>query len=110
MLVVQDTDNDPDWEEIAAMHASNLAIPAPFYYELYLMPSGTKFTDVEAHYSSEMSARKYKMARNEQGQSQIYLLTYLHSVDKTSKNAILFYGELSNREPMALVIYSNPIE
>ena len=110
MLVVQDTDKNPDWEEIAAMHAASLAIPAPYYYELYLLPSGIKFPEVEAHYKSEMAARKYTPARNEQGANQMYLLTYLYSLNKTSKNAVLFYAELSNREPMVLVIYSNPIE
>jgi len=110
LLVVQDTDKDPQWEEIAATHAAALAIPAPYYYELYILPSGTKFPQVEAHYKSEMSARKYTLARNEQGANQMYLMTYLYSLNKTSKNAVLFYAELSNRDPLALVIYSNPIE
>ena len=110
VLVVQDTDKDPQWEEIAATHAASLAIPAPYYYELYILPSGIKFPEVEAHYKSEMSARKYTLARNEQGANQMYLMTYLYSLNKTSKNAVLFYAELSNRDPLALVIYSNPIE
>lgn len=110
ILVVQDIDKNPDWEEIAAMHAATLAIPAPFYYDLYVLPAGIKFPAVESHYGAEMSARKYKPARNEQGANQLYLLTYLYSLDKTSKNAVLFYAELSNRDPMALVIYSNPVE
>ena len=92
------------------MHASTLAIPAPFYYELYVLPAGIKFPAVETHYTSEMSARKYKPARNEQGANQMFLLTYLYSLDKTSKNAVLFYAELADRDPMVLVIYSNPVE
>lgn len=110
LLVVQDTDMDPQWEEIAAMHAAALAIPAPYYYELYVLPAGIKFPEVEAHYGEEMRVRKYTLARNEQGTNQMYLLTYLYSLNKTSKNAVLFFAELSNRDPMALVIYSNPIE
>lgn len=110
-LVVDDSDNNADWEEIAASHAANLAIPAPFYYEVYVLPSGMKFNEMEEHYTAEMSARKYRPARNEQGHNQICLLTYLHSIDKLSKNAIQFYSEeLSNRDPVVLVIYSNPIE
>jgi hypothetical protein len=110
ILVVQDTDNDPTWEEIAATQAASLAIPAPFYYELYVLPAGIKFPEVESHYKSEMSARKYTPARNEQGANQMYLLTYLYSLNKTSKNAVLFFAELSNRDPMVLVIYSKPVE
>jgi hypothetical protein len=110
LLVVQDTDNDPAWEEIAATQAAALAIPAPYYYEVYLLPAGIKFPEVEAHYEAEMSARKYTPARNEQGDNQMYLMTYLYPLNRTSKNAVLFYAELSNREPMVLVIYSHPIE
>jgi hypothetical protein len=111
ILVMHDSDNNADWEEIAASHAANLAIPAPFYYEVYLLPSGIKFPEVEAHYKSEMSARKYDIARNQQDTThQIYLMTFLYSLNKTSKNAVMFYAELPNREPMVMVIYSNPIE
>ncbi len=111
ILVVQDSDKDPEWKEIAAQHAANLAIPAPYYYELYILPSGIKFPEVEAHYKREMSARKYAIAANQQDTlNQLYLMTYLYSLNKTSKNAVLFYSELSNRYPMVLVIYSNPIE
>jgi hypothetical protein len=75
-----------------------------------VLPAGIKFPAVEAHYGEEMRVRKYTLARNEQGTNQMYLLTYLYSLNKTSKNAVLFFAELSNREPMALVIYSHPIE
>jgi hypothetical protein len=109
-LMMQDSDKNPDWEEIVALHAATLAIPKPYYYELYVLPGGTKFPGVEAHYKDQMKVRKYTMARNEQGASQVYLMTFLYSLDKTSKNAVLFYAELSNRAPMVLVIYSNPVE
>lgn len=109
-LIVQDTDEDPQWEEIAAMHAATLAIPAPYYYELYVLRSGIKFPEVQDHYVQEMTARNYNMARNEQGANQMYLVTFLNRIEKTSRNALLFYAELSNRDPMVLVIYYNPIE
>ena len=109
-LMVQDSDKDPQWEEIAAMHAAALAIPAPYYYELYLLRSGIKFPEVQDHYAAEMSARGYNMARNEQGTNQMYLLTFLYKLDKSSKNAVLFYAELSDRDPMVLVIYSQPVD
>jgi hypothetical protein len=109
-LVIQDTDNDPQWEEIAAMHAANLAIPAPYYYELYVLRNGIKFNEVKDHYVEEMGTRKYTIARSEQGANEMYLMTFLYSLDKTSKNAVLFYAQLSNRDPLVLVIYSNPVE
>lgn len=110
-LMVQDSDKDPQWEEISAMHAAALAIPAPYYYELYMLPDGIRFPEVQDHYAAEMSARGYNMARNEQSSlNEMYLLTFLYKLDKTSKNAVLFFAELSNREPMALVIYYQPVE
>jgi hypothetical protein len=109
-LVVQDVDKDPEWEDLAATHASNLAIPAPYYYELYVLRDGIKYPEVRDHYTAEMSSRRYDKARDEQGANQMYLMTFLYKLDKSSKNAVLFYAELPNRSPMVLVIYSKPIE
>jgi hypothetical protein len=109
-LVVQDVDKDPEWEDLAATHASNLAIPAPYYYELYVLRDGIKYPEVRDHYTAEMSSRRYDKARDEQGANQMYLMTFLYKLDKNSKNAVLFYAELPNRSPMVLVIYSKPIE
>lgn len=109
-LMVQDTDQDPAWEELAAMHAAVLAIPAPYFYELYVLREGIKFPEVQKHYQEEMRARRYTMARNEQGESEVYLMTFLYSLNSSSKNAVLFYAQLSNRDPMVLVIYSQPVE
>ena len=109
-LVVQDVDKDPDWEDLAASHASNLAIPAPYFYELYVLREGIKYPEVRDHYTAEMSSRRYDKARDEQGANQMYLMTFLYKLDKSSRNAVLFYAELPNRSPMVLVIYSKPIE
>ena len=105
VLASDDTSGDPEWEEIVAERAKNLAIPAPYFWEVFAVPEGTVYDEVKTHYNEIMTEQLYKKARDEQGQNNIFLLTFLHETNKDSKNAIVFYPI-----PAVLVIYSNPIE
>ena len=111
MLVVQDTDKNP---ALGRNCCDRMQLRWPSRRHIIMSficcHPGSNFPRWKRITNQEMAARKYTPARNEQGANQMYLLTYLYSLNKTSKNAVLFYAELSNREPMVLVIYSNPIE
>ena len=103
-LVVNDAQTDPQWEETIAMHAANLAIPAPYFYEVFALPEGTRYADARTHFTKVMGGMGYRVTRDDQGKDNIYLLTFVADANKQSKNAILFY----TYPPAVIVLYSNP--
>ena len=109
-LVGDDTSDDLALEEIVAARAKELAIPVPYFWEMYDLPEGTRYPEVRTHYNESMIEQMYKMASDKQWMNNIYTLTYLHETIKNSKNAVIFYAETNQYLPFVIVIYSNPIE
>lgn len=107
-FIINEKEATPDWEEIVDYHATALSIPKPYFWDIYLLPDGTKYDEVKNHFRSVMGEMNYQQAMDKQWSKETYTLTYLHSVNKNSKNAVIFLGEYGERKPMAIIIYSNP--
>lgn len=50
-LLASDLDGDEEWDEMAQVHARNLALPQPYHYEFFELPSSASFSSVFDYYS-----------------------------------------------------------
>ena len=107
-FIINEKEATPDWEEIVDYHATALSISKPYFWDIYFLPDGTKYNAVKDHFRSAMGEMNYQQAMDMQWSKEIYTLTYLHSVNKSSKNAVIFMGEYGDRKPMVIILYSNP--
>ncbi len=84
------TSDDPGpYEADMAMHARNLAIPGGYEWEIYLLPLGTRFQNVEEFYTSRLRLSGYDMTFMDQGMNEVYLIKYKHGLNRI---AIQFNG------------------
>ena len=106
--IADDTRATPDWKDIIDYHATALSIPEPYFWDAYLLPDGTKFTQIKDHFRTIMQENNYDQAMDKQWSNETYTLTYLHSVNKSKKNAVIFLGEYKERDAWVIILYSNP--
>lgn len=98
---------DESWEKTMASQAANLAIPAPYFYDVWQLPDGTRYLNVRTYYNQDLVAKGYKLMRDEQGAGDVYLLVFAKTEIK-SKIAIQFQTSTSKRPCLVLILYSNP--
>jgi hypothetical protein len=87
------------------VHARNLAIEPPYYYEFYQFPDVQRYDEVRTFYQTELQALGYKLGADLQGDSNIYLLTFVNSSSSPQKKITIQYW---NSDSMVLIIYKNP--
>lgn len=98
--------SDPSWEDWAAMHARNLAIPKGNYDWVFsTCPMETKYAIVEQYYAATLKTLDYKILISQQGQTldgqqEIYLL----KMSNESHFFIAqFWGSSGNNPPTVLL-------
>jgi hypothetical protein len=97
--------------ETMDQQAAYLAIPKPYYFEIYTLPQGTTAVDVVTYYNKLITAAGFKKAMDEEGVKGVTLTTWLHTSAKGRKYAVQFNPAGSGdgqTEPVMLIIYSNP--
>jgi predicted small secreted protein len=94
---------------VAAMdsHATNLAIPAPYTWDIYTAPDSITKDDVLAYFKDVAGAKGYTLARDQEGLNKVYLMTFLG--DGGSKVAVQFNAPSSGNAATVMIFYSNPI-
>ena len=105
VMLISDLDGDSDYDDIVAMHARNLSIEEPYYYEFYSLPYGLRYDDIRSFYQEKMPALGYKQAADMQGGSEIYLLTFVNSGGSTARKVVIQYWHTYD---MLMIIYKNP--
>jgi len=91
--------------------ARNLAIPEPFYWEWYILPNTTHFTDIEDHYWPLAQNQGYTMGQNNQGITitgeDTYLLSFIKNNNST-RIIIEFWPVANQNDAQLLIFYVNP--
>jgi hypothetical protein len=112
-LVAYDQTPNLDSSAMTVMNqqATYLAIPKPYYFELYYLPAGTTAADVFEHYNALITAAGFKKAMDEEGVRGVTLTTWLHISVKGRKYAVQFNPAGSGdgqKYPALFIIYSKP--
>jgi hypothetical protein len=108
-----DASADQDWQDNIAVHARNLAVGDPFYWEEITLPDNTRYADIQDFYLREAKNHGYKLGRSEQGVTVVggdtYLLTFVRGSGKNASRVILeFWPKSGNQQADLMIIYSNP--
>lgn len=92
-LVANSENSSRDEKDIVAGHARNLAIPSGYKWEVYNLPSTTRYLDVEGHYTNILVAKGYRKIISEQGMNEVYLLKF-----KSDKRYVVvqFWGDIKS--------------
>jgi len=103
-------DKTASLDDVAAMaqQGQNLAIPAPFSWEAYTLPDNTRYSGVQSYYTPLITEKGYSIGMDVQGANDIYLMTFLGKIDKTSKIGVQFQTKKADRPAMVLIFYKNP--
>jgi len=104
-LVANDKSGAHDWETNAAMHARNLSITPPYYWEYYDLPNGTRIQNVRDYYVNLGSNIGFRIGVDDQGTNGVYLLTLVKGNPMLQKIAVQYWPQDTENPPMVMVIY-----
>jgi hypothetical protein len=107
VFIANDTAYTDDWVKEMDKQAANLAIPAPFFWDVYQLTDGTRYRELQQFFPPILVGRSYKLSNDVQGSNEVYLMTFLKS-DTKSKTVIQFQSSTSKRPALLIVIYKNP--
>ncbi len=105
VYITSDLEGDAEWDDIVEMHARNLAIEPPYYYEFYQLSNVRRYDEVRTFYQKELQALGYKQGADLQGNSNIYLLTFVNAASTPQKKITIQYW---TADSLVLIIYKNP--
>jgi hypothetical protein len=102
-----------EWQDSIAVHARNLAVGNPYYWEEIKLPDNTRYADIEDYYGKIAKDHGYKLGRSEQGMTvaggETYLLTFVRGSGKNASRVVLeFWPKAGNFNADMIIIYSNP--
>jgi uncharacterized membrane protein YhaH (DUF805 family) len=107
-LIVWDLDANEEWQKLVAIHAKNLAVSSPYFWEYYQFDSGTRLEDIRNHYDPILRNRGFSIGINDQDWQKITLLTYIKGPSSDRMKILLhFWEEDGESPPSLLVIYKN---
>ncbi len=107
-FVANEKKSDPEYDLVMASQARNLAIPSPYYWDIYSIAAGTRYKDIKAYFVPEVTQTGFALSLDVQGASEVYLMTFIKKQSK-SKIFVQFNGSTAQRKTAAILIfYSNP--
>jgi hypothetical protein len=99
---------DPSWASIMDKQTRNLAIPKPYYFEIYSLPKGTKYQDLRDFYDGKITQNGMKKALDEIGDNGVAVATWVGTLAHNRKYLVQYIPGDSKYTPMMFIIYSNP--
>jgi hypothetical protein len=88
--------------------ARNLAIPSPYYFEIYQLIAGTKFGDLRDYYNKIITANGMIKGLDTMDYQGIGVVTWIDHSDKTRKYLVQYIPANSSHPPLYFILYSNP--
>jgi len=104
-FIANDKSGDANWEVNANMHAKNLSITPPYYWEYYNLPNGTRIQNVRDYYVNVGLNIGYRIGVDDQGTNGVYLLTLIKGNPMIQKLAVQYWPQDTSYPPMVMVIY-----
>lgn len=105
VYMTNDQDGDAEWDDIVAVHARNLAIEPPYYYEFFELPTVRRYDEVRTFYIEELQALGYKLGADLQGDAEIYVMTFVNTSTSPQKKIVIQFWRADS---VVLIIYKNP--
>jgi hypothetical protein len=102
---ISDLEGDASMDTLVERQTRNLAIEPPYSYEFYYLPTVRSYDEVRAFYKKEVLKLGYSPAADLQGESGIYLLTFVNKSSSPQKKITIQYWSSSAN---VMIIYKNP--
>ena len=100
---------DPNWVSAMDKQARNLAIPKPYYFEVYDQPARTSFVNIRDYYDEQITQNGgMKKAQDYTGSNGIALASWVGTSVKNRKYLVQYFPADSKYPPMMFIMYSNP--
>lgn len=99
---------DPGWNDVMDKQARNLAIPSPYYFEIYQLETGTKFGELRDYYNKIITGNGMTKALDTMDGSGIGVVTWIDPSKKTRKYLVQYIPGDSTTPPLYFIMYSNP--
>ena len=107
-FVANEKKSDPQYDAVMSNQARNLAIPTPYYWDIYSIAAGTRYKAIKDYFVPAITQNGFTLGVDVQGADEIYLLTFIKKQSK-AKIFIQFNASTAQRKTAAILIfYSNP--
>ena len=105
----QTPDLDPNMVSTMDKQARNLAIPKPYYFEIYELPEGIKYTDVRDYYDGLITQNGMKKALDNTYDNGVSDASWIGTMVHNRKYLVQYFAiNATNHTPLMFIIYSNP--
>jgi hypothetical protein len=98
----------PEWRTTMDKQARNLAIPKPYYFEIYDLPKQAKYVDVRDYYNDQITQNAMKKALDFVGDNGVGAVSWVGTIVHNRKYLVQYIPGDSQYVPMMFIIYSNP--
>jgi hypothetical protein len=107
-LAANDHMSNPDLDQSMAGQAANLAIAAPFNWEIYDLPAAPRALVVKDYYIPLITEKGYKLNNDTQGANDVYLMSFVRIGDNKSRIFVQFQTKTAKRPSLVMIFYKNP--
>ena len=109
LLAYDQTANiDPNWVSLIDHQARNLAMPKPYYFEIYDLPMGTNYIAIRDYYNEQITQGAMKKAFDDMGSNGIAVATWVGTSVKNRKYLVQYMPAKDKYVPWMFIMYSNP--
>jgi hypothetical protein len=102
LVVTSSSSHTSNWDQTAAFHTRNLAIPEPYEWEFFTAIRTTRYQNVKDYYQAMLVGMGYRMTFNEQGMNDIYLLKFKQDNQVVT---IQFWAATAKDDPSFMIFY-----
>jgi hypothetical protein len=104
----QTPDLDPEWMSLIDRQARNLAMPKPYYFEIYDLPADSTYLQVRDYYNEQLTQNAMKKAFDDMGDNGVAVATWIGTAVKNRKYLVQYIPADSKYVPWMFILYSNP--
>jgi len=107
-FVASENKSDPEYDAIMSNQARNLAIPEPYYWDIYSIAAGTRYKAIKDYFVPAITQNGFALGLDVQGADEIYLMKFTKKQSK-AQIYVQFNASTAQRKTAAILIfYSNP--